>query len=114
MKYFVPQDVIYRIVFKYLDVNYGDLQKYEPKYYKGFILKKPSDDSNYGVIAWKVTKNLWISSKLEDEIHEVLSTDDFKLIERIIRKWFESRFNVNIRGKMDLTMIDTRNIFKIK
>ena len=38
MKYIIPQEKIEKLVFRYLDTMYGDLEKYKPKYYEGIIL----------------------------------------------------------------------------
>jgi len=87
MKYIIPE----RIVFKYLDLYYGDLEQHMPETYKGTVLKKPSDDSKYGVIGFQKGL-LFIHYKLIDEISSMFSLKEFDS-ENIIRKWISDKYN---------------------
>ena len=95
MKYIIPQDKIEKIVSKYLDLQYGDLETYKPYEYDGFIFKKPNDDSRYGVMGWEKPDTLYIYYKLIEEISSIFSIEESDSKE-IIGKWIEDRYKLKV------------------
>lgn len=96
MKYIIPQEKLDKIVFKYLDLQYGDLEKHKPKRYEGIIFKKPNDDSEYGILGWDENHGvLYIYYKLIKEISSIFSIDESDSKE-IIGKWFEDRYGSRV------------------
>ena len=108
MKYIIPQDKIEKIVSKYLDLQYGDLETYKPYEYDGFIFKKPNDDSGYGVMGWEKPDTLYISHKLIEEISSIFSIEESDSKE-IIGKWIEDRYKL----KVVYTYTDNRSQFSV-
>ena len=95
MKYIIPQDKIEKIVSKYLDLQYGDLEKYGPIYYEGIVFKRPNDDSEYGVMGWEKPGALYIHYKLIEEISSMFSMEDIDSKE-LIGKWVEDRYKLKV------------------
>ena len=92
MKYIIPE----RIVFKYLDLEYGDLEEHKPENYEGVVFKKLNDDSEYGIMGFKKNdKTLYIYYKLIEEISSMFSLeyDDSK---DLIGKWVEDRYKLKV------------------
>ena len=97
MKYIIPQDKIEKIVFKYLDLQYGDLKKIKAPYYKGFIFKKPNDDSGYGVMGWEKPNNLYVHYKLIKDISSMFSIEESDS-KKIVGKWVKYRYKLKVVG----------------
>ena len=95
MKYIIPQDKIEKIVFKYLDLQYGDLEKFKPYHYTGIVFKKPNDDSKYGIMGWENPDLLYIYHKLIEEISSMVSIEKSDS-EEIIGKWVEDRYKLMV------------------
>ena len=95
MKYIIPQDKIQKLIFRYLDMQYGDVETYKPYEYDGFIFKKPNDDSGYGVMGWEKPDTLYIYHKLIEEVSSMFSMEYIDSKE-IIGKWVEDRYKLKV------------------
>jgi len=96
MKYIIPQDKLEKLVFRYLDIQYGNLEQHKPKNYGGIVFKKPNDDSQFGIMGWdKNNETLYIYYKLVKEISSMFSLeyDDSK---DIIVRWVEDRYKLKV------------------
>ena len=96
MKYTIPQEKLEKLVFRYLDMMYGDLEQHEAKTYKGTVLKKPSDKTEYGIMGFRKNDGtLYIYYKLINEISSIFSLeyDDSK---GLIGMWVEDRYKLKV------------------
>jgi len=100
MKYKIPQERLYKLVFRYLDMQYGDLKKIDANYYD-IILKKPNSED--GIIGYmKKQKNLYIYYTLIDEISGMFSLDEDNAKE-VIGRWVEDRHQIEVSNTIDLS-----------
>ena len=95
MKYIIPKEKIEKIVFRYLDMHYGDLEKYKPIYYEGIVFKRPNDDSEYGVMGWEKLGTLYIHYKLIEEISSMFSME-YVDSKELIGKWVENTLQMKV------------------
>jgi len=94
MKYQIPQDRLYKVVFKYLDMQYGDLEKVKGKYLD-ILYKKPNSDSESGIMGWKKQGMLYIYYKLIDEISSMFSIKEIDSKE-VIGRWVEDKYQIDV------------------
>ena len=92
MKYAIPQDRLDKVVFKYLDMQYGDLEKVNGKY-SDIVFKKPNSDSESGIMGWKKQGMLYIYYKLIDEISSMFSIEKIDS-KKVIGRWVEDRYQI--------------------
>lgn len=97
MIYIIPQDKIEKLIFKYLNMMYGDLEQRETKkQYEGIVFKKPNYNSYFNVLAWtKDDETLYIHYKLIDEISSMFSLERNDS-EKIIGKWVKDRYKLMV------------------
>ena len=108
MKYIIPQEKLEKIVFRYLDLQYGDLEEFKPEHYEGIVFKKPNDDSEFGIMGWEKSDTLYIYYKLIEEISSIFSIEESDSKE-IIGKWIEDRYKL----KVVYTYTDNRSQFSV-
>lgn len=94
MKYVVPSDKLDKIGFRYLDMQYGDLEQFEPEYYKGFILKKPNNNSEYGVIGYHPQGRLYITDGLTNEVSKMFHIY-YAHAKELIGRWLNKKYDIN-------------------
>jgi hypothetical protein len=95
MKYAIPQDRLDKVVFKYLDMQYGDLEIVKANYYN-IILKRINSDSKYGIMGYdEKPKTLYIHYKLIREISEMFFIE-YSDSENVIGRWVENRFQIQV------------------
>lgn len=97
-KYYIPQERLDKIVFRCLDIQYGDLEKVKGKIYSP-VFKKPNSDPSFGILAWESPIYLYVFYKLIDEVSGAFSLDENESKE-IIGRWFEDRYKL----KVDITI----------
>jgi len=102
MKYKIPEDRLDKIVFRYLDIHYGDLEKIKGKHFE-FIFKKPNSDSDYGIMGWTKSGILYIYYKLIDEISGVFSIEKIDS-EKVIGRWVEDRYQIEVNSTNELQL----------
>jgi len=95
MKYAIPQDRLDKIVFRYLDMEYGNLEKVEGKNVD-IVFKKLNLDSKYGVMGWKKSGILFIFYKLIKEISNAFSIEKIDS-EKVIGRWVEDRYQIEVK-----------------
>jgi hypothetical protein len=84
-------NIKYKIVKKYLNINFGDMVKYNAKYQPGVILSK---NNNYsGIICVNWSNTMFIYQGLISELYQNfgINETDSKLI---VKYWVESRYNL--------------------
>ena len=93
MNYLIPQDKLDKVVFKYMDMTYGDLEKIEGSH-RFIIFIQPEE--RFGIMAWR-DKNLYLWHIVVESISDMfhISNDDAK--DSIIR-WFMDRFNLDVES----------------
>ena len=93
MKYIIPQDKLDNLVFKYLDTTLKNLEKKEPKYYKGIVFVYP--EKEYGILGWKYDGILYIYYQLIEEISSVFGLE-FTDTKFLIGRWVSDRFELDV------------------
>ena len=117
MKYIIPENKLEKLIFKYLDAMYGDLEKFKPKHYEGVILKKPNNDSEYGIIGWRKHGEysrdsvIYVDDDFTDNIHTFFNLEFPDNID-IITKWIYLRYNLESEH-INWTFGSVRNLLKI-
>jgi hypothetical protein len=96
MKYSIPQDKLDKIVFRYLDLEYGNLEKVKGKHVD-IVFKKQNSDFEYGIMAWEKSGILYIYTKLIEEISGMFSMEDIDTIE-VIGRWVEDRYQIEVNN----------------
>lgn len=98
MKYIIPAEKLEKLIFKYLDMQYGDLEKSYPEWDDDidFLLIKPSSTGEVGKYGYfGLSKNtLFIYSKLVNEISSVFTANKLFTI-MTIKKWFMKKYNID-------------------
>jgi hypothetical protein len=94
MKYSIPQDRLDKIVFRYLDMQYGDLEKFNGKY-SDIVFKKPNSNSEYGIMGWEKSGILYIYNKLIEEISDMFSMENIDS-KNLIGRWVEDRYQIEV------------------
>lgn len=91
MKYIIPQEKLEKIVFRYLDAHYGDLEIHKKKYTDSVFLKKPNDNSVYVILVPTDSFTLYVSNTLLREIASKfsLSKQDSN---KFITNWVRDKF----------------------
>ena len=95
MKYSIPQERLDKMVFKYLNMQYGDLREVNVEHDE-ITFKKPTSDSEYDILGYdKISKSLHIYYKLADEISDMFSLEETDS-ENVIGRWVEDRYRIKI------------------
>jgi hypothetical protein len=84
-------NIKYKIVKKYLNINFGNMEKYNAKYQPGIILSK---NNNYsGIICVNWSNTMFIYQGLITELNQNFGINeiDSKLI---IKYWVESQYDL--------------------
>jgi len=95
MKYKIPQDKLDKMVFRYLNLQYGDLEKHKGKYF-GFVFKKPNTDYNDSIMKWTNPQSLYVDYSLVKEIIDVFSLTSLDA-KSAIGRWVENKFNIEVK-----------------
>jgi len=111
MKYEITQDRLDKIIFRYLDMYYGDLEKFNGRY-SDIVFKKPNLDSEYGIMGWRRESKLYIYTKLMDELSNIFSLGPVDSM-RVIGRWIENRYQVEV-NTIDSTVWNDVYWLKIK
>jgi hypothetical protein len=99
MKHSIPQDRLDKIVFKYLDLQYGDLEKVKGKNID-IVFKITNSDSEYWSMGWEKPGVLFVFYKLIDEISGMFSIE-YHDSKRIIGRWVEDRYQIKVNNIND-------------
>jgi hypothetical protein len=94
MKYKIPEDRLDKIVFRYLDIHYGDLEKFNGKF-SNIVFKKPNSDSEYGIMGWKKNGILYVYNKLIEEISGMFSIEEIDS-QKVIGRWAEDKYQIKV------------------
>ena len=115
MKYVMPYDKLEKLVFRYLNMEYNDLELRKPKIFGGYILQKSDYNTEIGSIGYEMrSKRLLVRLDLVIEISETFSISNQGAMS-IIASWVHKKYGWNIK-LLDwvLTVNDRNNILAIK
>lgn len=84
-------DIKYKIIQKYLNINFGNMLKYRSKYHPGTILSKNDDFS--GIICVSDFKTMYIFRGLINELRNCFGINQIDC-ELIIKQWVENKFGL--------------------
>jgi hypothetical protein len=96
MKYAIPQDKLDKVVFRYLDMYYGDLENTKGEVVD-IVFKKSNLDSEYGIMGWRKPDILFIHNKLVNEISGVFSTNEVDS-KKVIGRWIDDRYQIEVNN----------------
>ena len=91
MKYQIPQDKLDKLVFRYLDMYYGDLEIQKSKFYEGNVYMKKGQ----GIMALGDGKVFYMHLKIVRELSKTFSIRE-AVAQGIIERWAKSRLDPDI------------------
>ena len=92
MKYIITENRLNDIIFKYLDVKYGDLEQKKGEYID-IVFASPG--KKFGELGWHSTEDLFVSYELRDEISNFFGLEKVDSL-KVIGKWVEDRYNLKV------------------
>ena len=93
MKYSIPQDKLDKIVFRYLDMEYGNLEKVEGAF--GDMIFRKSESDGYMGWWWKQMSTLYLYYKIINDTSWMFSMEESDAKEAIGR-WIQDRYKLDI------------------
>jgi hypothetical protein len=113
MKYEITQDRLDKIIFRYLDMEYGNLEKVKAKHVDvDIVFKKPNSDSDYGIMGWEKSGMLYIYYKLIKEISSVFSIKEIDSKE-VIGRWVEDKYQIDVNHTQTGVGLASNSVLKI-
>ena len=107
MKYIITENRLDKVIFKFLDMEYGALEQKKGKFVD-IVFHFPGEE--YGVLGWKKPGYLYVYYKLRDEISDYFGLEKVDSL-KVIGKWVEDRHNLKvIDTKIFLSDIDSLKI----
>jgi hypothetical protein len=92
VKYIITENRLDKVIFKFLDTNYGALEQKKGKLVD-IVFHFPGEE--YGVLGWKKPKDLYVYYKLRDEISDYFGLEKVDSL-KVIGKWVEDRYNLKV------------------
>ena len=92
MKVIIPENRLEEIIFKYLDVNFKDLEQIKGRIVPK-IFKLPNEE--FGIMG-KEGKRLWVNNKLTNKILSFIPIKKTEIL-KIIGRYVEDRYNLKVK-----------------
>ena len=92
MKVIIPENRLEEIIFKYLDVNFKDLEQIKGRIVPK-IFKLPNEE--FGIMG-KEGKRLWVNNKLTNKILSFIPIKKTEIL-KIIGRYVEDRYNLEVK-----------------
>ena len=92
MKYIITENRLDKVIFKFLDTNYGALEQKKGKFVD-IVFHFTGEE--YGVLGWKKPGDLYVYYKLRDEISDYFGLEKVDSL-KVIGKWVEDRYNLKV------------------
>ena len=92
MKYIITENRLDKVIFKFLDTNYGALEQKKGKHVD-IVFHFPGEE--FGVLGWEKSGVLHVYYKLSDEISDYFGLGNVDSL-NVIGKWVEDRYNLKV------------------
>jgi hypothetical protein len=92
MKVIIPESRLEQLIFKYLDVNFKDLEQLKGRFYPK-IFKLPNEE--FGIMG-KEGKRLLVNYKLTNKILSFIPIKKIEIL-KIIGRYVEDRYNLEVK-----------------
>ncbi len=92
MKYIITENRLDKVIFKFLDTEYGALEQKKGKFVD-IVFHFPGEE--FGVLGWKKPGDLYVYYKLRDEISDYFGLEKVDTL-KVIGKWVEDRYNLKV------------------
>ena len=92
MKYIITENRLDKVIFKFLDTNYGALEQKKGKLVD-IVFHFPGEE--FGVLGWEKSGNLYIYYTLRNEVSKYFGLEKVDSL-KVIGKWVEDRYNLKV------------------
>jgi hypothetical protein len=112
MKYSIPEDKLNNVIFKYLDVHYGDVVERRGVYNQNTVYTKPGSESQFGLFSLGVYDHrefidMYVTYYLIQEIKSFFQVENYDAL-MVIKEWVKRKYNVDIAQAFYSTPIEGR------
>jgi len=100
MEFSISEDKLNNVIFKYLDIHYGDVVERKGIYNQNTVYTKPGSDSRFGLFSLGVYDHrefidMYITYSLIQEIKNFFHLENYDAL-MVIKRWAGKKYNVDI------------------